>query len=98
MSICVYTILTLIRGVAQFGRVLGLGPRCRRFKSCRPDQNPCGRCVASVVRIFLFGMVGLACKSVGLRSKTIRPRPPPSRGAICTQAFLLNILKFIKNG
>lgn len=26
------------RGVAQFGRVLGLGPRCRRFKSCRPDH------------------------------------------------------------
>ena len=27
------------RGVAQFGRVLGLGPRCRRFKSCRLDQS-----------------------------------------------------------
>ena len=27
------------RGVAQFGRVLGLGPRCRRFKSCRLDQK-----------------------------------------------------------
>lgn len=26
------------RGVAQFGRVLGLGPRCRRFKSCHLDQ------------------------------------------------------------
>ena len=26
------------RGVTQFGRVLGLGPRCRRFKSCRPDH------------------------------------------------------------
>lgn len=26
------------RGVAQFGRVLGLGPRCRRFESCRLDQ------------------------------------------------------------
>ena len=26
------------RGVAQFGRVLGLGPRCRRFKSCRLDH------------------------------------------------------------
>lgn len=24
--------------VTQFGRVLGLGPRCRRFKSCHPDQ------------------------------------------------------------
>ena len=22
--------------VAQFGRALGLGPRCRRFKSCHP--------------------------------------------------------------
>ena len=26
------------RGVTQFGRVLGLGPRCRRFNSCRPDH------------------------------------------------------------
>ena len=26
------------RDVAQFGRVLGLGPRCRRFKSCHLDQ------------------------------------------------------------
>ena len=27
-----------IRGVTQFGRVLGLGPRCRRFESCRLDH------------------------------------------------------------
>ena len=26
------------RGIAQFGRVRGLGPRCRRFESCCPDQ------------------------------------------------------------
>ena len=26
------------RGVAQFGRVLGLGPRCRRFESCHLDH------------------------------------------------------------
>lgn len=26
-------------GVAQFGRVLGLGPRCRGFESCHPDQH-----------------------------------------------------------
>ena len=25
------------RGVTQFGRVLGLGPRCRRFESCHLD-------------------------------------------------------------
>ena len=24
--------------VTQFGRVLALGARCRRFKSCHPDQ------------------------------------------------------------
>ena len=29
----------LIRGVAQFGRVLALGARCRRFESCRLDQT-----------------------------------------------------------
>ena len=28
------------RGVTQFGRVLGLGPRCRRFKSCHLDLTP----------------------------------------------------------
>ena len=27
----------LKRGVAQLGRALGLGPRGRRFESCRPD-------------------------------------------------------------
>ena len=26
------------RGVVQFGRTLGLGPRGRMFKSCRPDH------------------------------------------------------------
>ena len=25
------------RGVAQFGRALALGARCRRFESCHPD-------------------------------------------------------------
>ena len=38
-------------GVAQFGRALALGARCRRFESCRPDHSeipltapfpPCG--------------------------------------------------------
>ena len=28
-----------IRGVAQPGRVLGLGPRCRRFEPSHPDQK-----------------------------------------------------------
>ena len=27
----------IFREVAQLGRVLGLGPRCRRFESCLPD-------------------------------------------------------------
>ena len=30
--------LTSLRGVAQPGRALGSGPRCRRFKSSRPDH------------------------------------------------------------
>ena len=30
----------LCRGVAQFGRVPGLGPGCRRFKSCHLDHKP----------------------------------------------------------
>lgn len=31
--------MTHLRGVAQSGRVLGLGPRCRRFESFRPDHE-----------------------------------------------------------
>ena len=31
------------RDVAQPGRALGLGPRSRRFKSCRPDHFSCGK-------------------------------------------------------
>ena len=27
------------QGIAQFGRALGLGPRCRRFKSYYSDQG-----------------------------------------------------------
>ena len=27
-----------VREIAQFGRALGLGPRCRGFKSCFPDH------------------------------------------------------------
>ena len=29
----------IFREVAQLGRVLGLGPRGRRFESCLPDVN-----------------------------------------------------------
>ena len=29
----------LRRGMAQLGRALGLGPRGRKFESCRPDQS-----------------------------------------------------------
>ena len=49
MVVFKYTVLTvlyeavftnlIIRGVTQFGRVLGLGPRCRRFKSCHLDHE-----------------------------------------------------------
>ena len=31
--------MAVIRGVAQSGRVLALGARCRRFESFRPDQK-----------------------------------------------------------
>ena len=32
-------IINKLRDVAQFGRVRALGARCRRFKSCRPDEE-----------------------------------------------------------
>ena len=31
--------LSVRRALAQFGRALALGARCRRFKSCRPDLD-----------------------------------------------------------
>ena len=34
-----HVIIARIRGVAQPGRVLGLGPRCRRFEPSHPDQK-----------------------------------------------------------
>ena len=33
--------------MAQPGRALGLGPRCRRFKSCRPDHQNMGKSAKS---------------------------------------------------
>jgi hypothetical protein len=30
--------MQIMRGIAQFGRALGSGPRGRKFKSCYPDQ------------------------------------------------------------
>ena len=35
------------RGVAQPGRVLGLGPRCRMFESCHPDHLKDGMKISS---------------------------------------------------
>ena len=29
---------SILRSIAQFGRALGLGPSCRRFKSCYSDH------------------------------------------------------------
>ena len=44
------------RGVTQFGRVLGLGPRCRRFKSCHLDHSksplPIGKGLISWKNLF----------------------------------------------
>ena len=34
-----HVIIPVIRGVAQPGRVLALGARCRRFEPSRPDQK-----------------------------------------------------------
>ena len=39
LFIAKWVISVLVRGVAQPGRVLGLGPRCRMFESCRPDHS-----------------------------------------------------------
>ncbi len=39
-----------IRGVAQPGRVLGLGPRCRRFEPSHPD-HPSSLCFVAMGKI-----------------------------------------------
>ena len=51
---------TFIRGVAQPGRVLGLGPRCRMFESCRPDQYQ-----KAEVYTFAFFVIQFPCKALG---------------------------------
>ncbi len=38
LAVIVYNYLVIVRGVAQFGRVLRSGRRGRRFKSCHLDQ------------------------------------------------------------
>ena len=38
LMLCLLYTSALDREVAQLGRVLGLGPRCRRFESCLPDS------------------------------------------------------------
>ena len=51
---------TFIRGVAQPGRVLGLGPRCRMFESCRPDQYQ-----KAEVYTFAFFVIHFPCTALG---------------------------------
>ncbi len=48
------------RGVAQFGRVLGLGPRCRRFEPCHLDQKVVCRLEGLHTFCFLCGRRGPA--------------------------------------
>ena len=49
------------RGVAQLGRALALGARCRRFKSCHLDQSsPCGGNYMSVSKLHSHTPLGTA--------------------------------------
>ena len=47
-------IMSRIRGVAQPGRVLGLGPRCRRFEPSHPDHKiqPATTVVGLIFRLY----------------------------------------------
>ena len=56
---------SLSRGVAQFGRVLRSGRRCRRFKSCHLDQIAAS--VLSLAAIFFIKVLGTH-RSLGLLS------------------------------
>ena len=50
-----------VRGVTQLGRVLALGARCRRFKSCHLDQSsPCGGNFMSVSKLHSHTPLGTA--------------------------------------
>ena len=52
------------RGVAQFGRVLGLGPRCRRFEPCHLDHR-----VATLLRQSLLPLILGEVAFLGIFSK-----------------------------
>ena len=63
------------RGVAQFGRVLGLGPRCRRFKSCRLDQRRVAADKSrTIVGAWLFLLSPAIMRHLFCRSKTAASR------------------------
>ena len=60
LAVIVYNYLVIVRGVAQFGRVLRSGRRGRRFKSCHLDQHrACAHdhVVARKARLPLSGII-----------------------------------------
>ena len=58
------------RGVAQLGRALALGARCRRFKSCHLDQSsPCGGNFMSVSKLHSHTPLGTASEPPATRHR-----------------------------
>ena len=58
------------RGVAQLGRALALGARCRRFKSCHLDQSsPCRGNFMSVSKLHSHTPLGTASEPPATRHR-----------------------------
>ena len=70
------------RGIAQFGRVRGLGPRCRRFESCCPDQYAD---VAELADALDSGSSGREAVQV----QVLSPAPTKVAETVCFRNFFL---------
>ena len=88
------------RGVAQFGRALGSGPRGRKFKSSHSDQNKKDRRRRSF--LFFVGVRGLSrlrrkncsmSKKPINEAKTARTKPPGNSSELPRQRKFVGTFK-----
>ncbi len=57
----IYFTSNIFRGVAQFGRVLGSGPRGRRFKSSHSDHESLAN--TALARLYIFVLFVIVTKN-----------------------------------
>ena len=78
------------RGVAQPGRALRLGRRCRRFKSCHPDQLYEGWEALRRSRAEMASTGGVVWEQGVGGFESLCPRPYPKKGGQSRGEFLYN--------